>query len=635
MNKFKLTIALMSVVCAQQVSVHSQKMAIEQAETFMAAGEYKQAIPLLEKLSTFKNSDAWQFQLGYCYLKTNYIEKADSTFSAIRNVPLSDYYWQFGEVKQRMASYPEALVLFEKYKANHTNDDGISAKIASCRYAMEYTNKSSWNIHPNPSFLNGIYTGGCYYNDQLWMGFDDANQDDKTEGDELYSSASNTYFTEYISNHQLLSSKYYIGGIAFSKPTGEVVYSIQDSEVLLTTDKKLHKHGISKTYLNTLNLFMGIYDGKDLKAIEQFPFNSKEYSCMHPAISNSGNVCYFSSDMPGGYGGFDIYKMEKVNNAWSKPVNMGGLINTNGNEMYPYELNDSVLYFSSNGLVGYGGADLFKSNIYNHTIAAPVNMGLPANSSADDFGINFTSRNTGYFFSNRASAPGTDGLFTFDFPIEVDYDTTNGKIVDAWTQQPLSDVKIIIKGRDSIPTLLATDAKGEFNFNNMHPNETYTITAQKEKYHDATMDVVSNNNGTLNIEMEMDPVIALNAIFTLHNILFEYNQYSLTRESMLILDKVARVMVSNPNAVFQLSAHTDARGSYADNMVLSQHRAESTVYYLLSKGVNVKQLSPVGFGEKFLKNTCDSDSHCSEEEHAINRRVEIKVVSMGSATTMK
>ena len=133
----------------------------------------------------------------------------------------------------------------------------------------------------------------------------------------------------------------------------------------------------------------------------------------------------------------------------------------------------------------------------------------------------------------------------------------------------------------------------------------------------------------------MDPEIALNAIFTLHNILFDYNEYSLTKESMLILDKVARVMVKNPNAVFQLSAHTDARGSYADNMVLSQRRAESTVYYLLSKGVNKNQLIPIGYGEKFLKNKCDSDSHCSEEEHAINRRVEIKVMSLGTSTTMK
>jgi len=613
-------------------TVNSQRMAIDMAEEFINIREYHQAIPVLQKLAAFKKTDMWKYKLGYCYLKIRNFQAADSVFSLVTEVPVVDFYLNYGEVKQTLGHYKEALYLLDLYKQAHSIDPTAANMISSCEYAETHNQINNWHITVNPSFMEGIYTGGCFFNNYIWFGFDKsvANGDAFSLPDHnIYASNADSHFTEYEPNDVLTQSKYHIGGISFNKTSNEVIYSIQDSEMGSTTDKKLSQHHISIKYLNTLNLMVGNFDGKHIVSTKSFTFNSKEYSCIHPCIASNGTVCYFASDMPGGYGGFDIYKLEKVEGEWSQPVNMGTNINGTGDEMYPYEYKDSVLYFSSNGWPGYGGSDIFKSKIWHQQPGVPVNIGLPANSSADDFGINFTSGNNGYFFSNRNNLPGIDEMFSFDFPIEVDYDTTNGLILDALTQEPLANTKITIIDKDSSITQLSTDDNGNFNFNNMLPNEVYKVTAQKDKYHDKVIEINSNNEGTINVSMELDPVLALNSIFTLHNILFEYNDYRLTRESMLILDRVTNVIIKNPNTVFELSAHTDARGFYNDNLILSQKRAESTVYYLLSKGVNVKQLIPVGCGEKYLKNLCDSDSRCSESDHAVNRRVEIKVVVLG------
>lgn len=631
MQTFKKIISTFSVILLTQLAAYNQNMAINKAEEFISSREYHQAIPILQKLSKYKNADEWKYKLGFCYLKIRHFEAADSVFSLVTTVPQPEYYLYFGEVKQTLGKYSEAITLFQEYVKSNEKNPLTYNLINSCEYAITNTAENDWHLQQNPLFLDGIYTGGCFYKNYLWFGFDKsvANGDSyETPDHNIYASNSDSHFTEYQPNDILTQSKYHVGGISFSKTTNEVIYSIQDSEQSTTTDKKLSEHHISTNYLNTLNLMIGTFDGTHINDIKSFSFNSKEYSCIHPCISSAGNICYFSSDMPGGYGGFDIYKLEKKHNEWQQPVNMGPNINGTGDEMYPYEYKDSVLYFSSNGWPGYGGSDIFRSKIYHQQPGVAINIGLPANSSADDFGISFTTKNTGYFFSNRNNLPGIDEMINFDFPVVTDYDTTNGLILDAFTSEPLSNANITIVSSDSNVIHLTTDDSGNFNFNNMIPNETYTLTAKKDKYQEKIIEIKSNDEGTINVSMELDPVLALNSIFTLHNILFDYNQYSLTTESMRILDRVALVMIKNPNTAFELSAHTDARGVYSDNMVLSQRRAESTVYYLLSKGVSVEQLIAKGYGEKFLKNECDSDSKCSEADHAINRRVEIKVIAL-------
>ncbi len=622
-------VALAALFCSMHLE--AQSFAISKAEEYLNTRNYNEAIPVLEKLSAFKNSDDWKHKLGRCYMIIKDFTKAESVFSKIEIVVDNEFYYEYAEAKQYLGKYDEAISLYKKYKAKGGTNPMVDLKINACNFAKTNTTPNKWNIQPNANFVKGIYTGGCFYNDQLWFGFKDpaAAFDNQNESlHNVYASNADSYFTEYIPNDQLLKTKYYIGGVSFSKTSDEVIYSLQDSEVSSTQEKHLHKHKISSEYLNTLNLHMGVFNGKEITDVAAFPFNSKEYSCMHPCFSASGNICYFSSDIPGGQGGFDIYKIEKQNGEWSKPINMGELVNTPGDEMYPYEYKDSVLYFSSNGLEGYGGADIFSVKTYKQRLSKPVNLGIPANSSFDDFGISFTTKNTGYFFSNRNAEANTDGLFMFDFPVEVKYDTTNGFIMDALTQEPLSNAKIIIIDKDSFITYLNTDSLGGFSFDKMLPNEIYQLTAKKDKYHDNVMEITSDDEGTINVEMELDPVMALNSIFTLNNILFDYNQYTITTQSQSILDRVAKIMIKNPTAVFELSAHTDARGNDQDNLVLSQNRAQATVYYLLSKGVNESQLTAKGYGEKQLKNKCANGVECSEQEHYQNRRVEIKVVKL-------
>ena len=214
----------------------------------------------------------------------------------------------------------------------------------------------------------------------------------------------------------------------------------------------------------------------------------------------------------------------------------------------------------------------------------------------------------------------------FFFPIELKIDTAKGHILDALTQKPLASVSITVIGPDSSISHLQSDSKGYFNFEKMAHNSIYTVIAKKELYHEKKISIASVDSGTIDIQMGLEPIMSTNKIFTFDNILFEYRHYTLTKTDMHILDKVALVMLKNPSTIFELSAHTDARGEDHENMTLSENRAQATVYYLLSKGVHTDQLIAKGYGETMLKNKCINGVACTEEEHHINRRVEIKVV---------
>lgn len=630
-NTFHSLLVVLLIFLQNRV-VNAQQIAIDKAEAFIETRQYKKAIPILKQLSLFQNSEIWQYKMGCCYLKIKDFIRADSAFKLVKGIPEVEYYLKYGELKQILGQYDEAMVLFEKYQQEGGQNLIVVNRINSCKYAKDHQTITKWHIEQNLNFIKGIYTGGCYFKGSLWFGFKHLLAEDNLNIEtrhNVYVTSGSTYFNKYIPNDDLFISKYYIGGISFSRTTNEVIYSIQDSEVSKTKEKKLTKHQISNEYLNTLNMHLGVFDGKSITSVESFQFNSKEYSCIHPYIVDSGHICYFSSDMPGGHGGFDIYKIEKVNNQWSTtPINLGNEINTLGDEMYPYEYHDTILLFSSDGLLGYGGADIFKCNVFNHKISKPTNLGLPVNSTYDDFGISFITHNTGYFFSNRNSEAGTDALFNFDFPLEINYDTAIGIVVDELTLEPISNAKIVILGPDSSTTTYETDSKGRFVFDKMIPYKTYNVLAQKNMYHDKDTNITSNEGGCIRIEMGLDPILSVNTIYTLNDILFEYRKYQLTPEDLIILNRVAIVMLKNPNTTYELSAHTDARGADDENIVLSQNRAQSTVYYLLSRGVETHQLVATGYGEKKLKNRCSNGVECSEEEHHLNRRVEIKVLSV-------
>lgn len=323
-------------------------------------------------------------------------------------------------------------------------------------------------------------------------------------------------------------------------------------------------------------------------------FADSTISCGHPSLSYSGDTLYFASDAPGGFGGKDIYFAEKADGEWVGVTNLGAIINTSGDEMFPTIRKNGTLYFASNGQPGYGGLDLFKA-LPNDTTWLLYNMGAPFNSAGDDFGITFAGETeNGFFSSNRGQKKGYDQIYRFWLPEMVF--AVEGKVTDN-NGENLTDANLRLVGDDG------TNAKIQ-----VHRDGTYRLKLKK----DAHYVMLATARGYLNQKQslhtlnltdsktyEQDFVLApISKPVTMNNIFYEFAKWDLTPASQEGLNQLVKLLQDNPNITIELSAHTDKVGNAQANKVLSEKRAQSVVRYLIEKGIDPERLTPVGYGKE-------------------------------------
>ena len=320
-------------------------------------------------------------------------------------------------------------------------------------------------------------------------------------------------------------------------------------------------------------------------------------SFAHPAVSPDGQWLYFSSDMPGGYGGLDIWKIRLgKDGAEGGLENPGNKINTEGDEMFPTFRPNGDLYFSSNGHPGMGGLDIFIAKTdtmgNGYVIEHP---GYPLNSEADDFGMTFEGlKNQGYFSSNRGDARGWDHIFSFYNPEIV-------QTVTGWVYEKdgyeLPAALVYMVGNDG--TNLKLNVKGDGSFTQqIKPNVDYVFLGTCKGY--------LNHQQQLRVEPASEscdtvlqfPLASIMAPVLIDNIFYDFDRATLRPESKTSLDELVKLLNENPNITIELSAHCDYKGSAAYNKQLSQRRAESVVNYLIEKGIARERLTPVGYGKE-------------------------------------
>src|ERR1041385_4624817 len=362
--------------------------------------------------------------------------------------------------------------------------------------------------------------------------------------------------------------------------------------------------------------------------VEMLPFTSKEYSTGHPTLSADGTTMYFASDMPGGMGGSDIYMVRYENGTWGTPVNLGPTINTAGNEVFPV-ISNNTLYYSSDGIVGMGGLDIYKTENQNGTWSPPENMDYPINSVRDDFGFmpDSASGVTGYFSSNRESDDGSDHIYSF---VKKDYVfTVDGLVVEKDSDKPVGGVKVELTNKLTGNKETATTGDdGTFTFK-LTPETNFSMVGTKDKFFTETVDVSTvdkhaSENMNVHLRMEVEPVV-VEKVYTVPNIYYDYDKADIRADAAVQLDSVAQVLKMNPNIKIELMSHTDSRGTAEYNQKLSQRRAESAVKYLTKKGIDKSRMTAKGYGETMLTNQCTDGAACSEAEHQANRRTEFKV----------
>ncbi|NQY12011.1 MAG: OmpA family protein [Flavobacteriales bacterium] len=470
---------------------------------------------------------------------------------------------------------------------------------------------------------------------------------------------------------------------------------------------------------------------------ESFVHNHAEHSIGHPCLSKDGKVMYYASDMPGGHGGVDIYKSVKTNNGWEKAENLGPVINTEDDEMFPFfHEENSVLFFASTGHLGLGGMDVFFSNLKpDKTFTEPKNLGMPLNSNKDDFALIIDEKmETGYFSSNREGGKGDDDIYGFELlrpfgndkivlkgvakdqdgnilgivlvtltdkdgetldtlttednaayqfnverdkeffllgekkgyinqPKATDTKTEESEVIcdillekdiglslyaliqDNKTKKPLAGVKVILTDKltGKVSDYL-TPASGEYrkivDDKKITDKGLYNLVLDKEGYFtkSVTLNTMFDKNGVVNLNALLDlgmdkEVKNLNDLVKINDIRFDVDKYNIRADAAIELDKIVKILQEYENMTVELGSHTDCRGSEAYNKKLSDRRAKSSATYIKNKIKFPERIYGKGYGESNLLNGCACEgkvkSHCSDEEHAANRRTTFKVISTG------
>lgn len=413
-----------------------------------------------------------------------------------------------------------------------------------------------------------------------------------------------------------INTKFHEGVVAIS-PDGNRMYFDRN-------DYYRGKYNKDEEGINQLNIYYAELIDGTWRDIQPVPFNNSEYSVGHPAVSSDGKTLYFVSDMPGTIGGSDIFKVAiNEDGTFGTPENMGSAINTEGKEVFPFVDSEGTLYFSSNGHLGLGGLDVFYAEKSGSGFGEVKNMGHPVNSPADDFAVKFDVENgTGFVSSNRGGVH--DNIYKV---VEICSSTIESIVLNQYTNEPLSGAEVVLydtnQNRLSTKT---TGADGRVSFE-VECEQGFVVQAAKEDFESNSV-TVNSDEETVDAEIKLRPIeeIIVEDRVVLNPILFDFDKHNIKPQAALELDKLVQIMKKYPDMVIRVEGHTDSRGSAEYNMLLSDKRVQSSIQYVISKGIDESRISGAGFGQS--KPVHDCGANCTEEQHEENRRSEFIIENM-------
>ncbi|WP_299685894.1 OmpA family protein [uncultured Dokdonia sp.] len=392
---------------------------------------------------------------------------------------------------------------------------------------------------------------------------------------------------------------------------------------------------------NKLKIYKAVKNDKGRWGnIEELPFSSNDYTIAHPSLSPDEKRLYFSSDMPGTFGNADLwYVTIQSDGTYSAPVNLGNEINTEGRESYPFISQENDLYFASNGHLGLGGLDIFKTTLGENGEATEIiNLGEPVNTSKDDFSfiINTTS-NIGFLSSNRNNEAGNDDIYKLERlkPLEPPcIILLNGLVTDKDTGEKINNVTVTLYDTNkNVFGTSVTDANATFSFDPSCDKEML-VRAEKEGYipeeRIITIPATSAElEALLQLEKKnkpLEPGKDLSDILNLNPIYFDFDRFNIRPDAAEELAKVLVVLEEYPTMRIDVRSHTDSRGNDSYNQRLSQNRNDATIQWLVDKGISRSRLTGRGYGESSPVNECTNNVACSEAAHQDNRRSEFIIL---------
>jgi len=679
-------IFLLTVTCAN--AQYALRLGDEQYDQFnyiKAAEYYQQAF---DKKQTVKAAE----RLADCYRLTHNYAQAETWYAKVITMPGSspENVLKYAAVLRNNSKFAEAKEQYAKYATlnKKISDEQLQIWTASCDSAMVWiknptsitvknesrfnTDKSDWGAvaygtntvfssdRPNEQFVNTAKP-----TKRPLIQFNEIRVPSKT----TYGWTGNSYLRLYQSNGtdaaQLFpitaGTDYHIGSASFTADGNEIYFT-------LTRIPKKGAKGDNTIHIEIYSSKRDSVSGK-WGAPVPFKYNKiEQYSVGDPYITPDGQTLYFVSTMPGGKGGTDMYYCEKqADGKWGSPINIDAL-NTPGNERTPVLDKDGSFYFSSDGAVGIGGLDIYKSSKSGEAFMSAHNMGSPLNTPQDDFAYIKTSPTTGYFSSDRPGGSGSDDIYSFVEMLMIKL-KLEGIVYDKNTMQPVPNALVSLQKAGGGDIKVTADADGKYAFD-LAENSDYSVTGAKPGYSKDSLAFTTVNikvsqtiKKDLNLAKgvnaavpgtsmamsagnEAPPVgnkamvgeintvaglarfnnITLNTPMRVGKIYYDFDKADIRPDAARELDKLVKILNDYPNISIELGSYTDSRGNDAYNLDLSQRRADAAVAYIVSAGIDKARITAQGYGENGLVNKCANGVNCTPYQHQLNRRTEVKVV---------
>lgn len=616
---------------------------------------FAKAIPAYEKLIEEGTNPAHAYQrLAECYLYMRKFEEAIPYFKMFINdagTP-SHYYLEYAMALRSAGDEDGALDWIKRYKKFNKNDPKVKRLLKDGGLASVVFN-SNEKYEVEPVHFNTEYSefGAHQFDGDIY--FSSSRIDEKSDNENLFDwngepwldifvipADNKTAVPERMKGE--INSEFHEGSLAFSTNykndtilyfTRNNYFDNEESFFVKKTDDAVESH-------SNLKIFIAEKEDGKWKTSKELGTNADHYSTGHPSVNSNRSYIYFSSDRPGGYGGADIYYAQIHERGGIMSIkNAGPVVNTPGDELFPFVNNDGQLFFASDGHPGYGMLDVFGTVLNDEEeIIDVINLGKPLNSEKDDFAY-FGLENgiDGYISSNRKGGKGGDDIYKFRYSPTL---TVEGQVTDAINFQPLDSVSISLvnKSTGNVIATTMTDAEGNYNFF-VNRNRNYNLVANRKTHPEKTVlfSTVGVDRSTKRVSKDivLEPVLDVKILAGLNKIYFDYDKSNIRPDAARELDKVIKLLVETyPGLVISLESHTDPVGGDDYNLVLSEARAKSTYEYLITNGVPRNRiLEYKGYGETRPVNDCKTKFDCPPEILELNRRTEFPIVKFISKET--
>ena len=642
------TMALL-MLAGQLQKAKGQYVLIE-ADKQYALYNFNKAIDLYEQAYKKRPSLYAAERLAEAYWHQNNYKQTESWYAIAAGMPgtKAANILAYARALQQNSKYAEAKEQYKKYgELDKTVGAGQqSLWQLSCDSAMRWMKSPTGTVVKNEGRLNTAQSdwGATSYGTGLvfasdrgsalgdkqgakrpFLRFDGAKRPDRT----IYGWTGNHYLRLYSADAGTDSVVVFPVGANTDYHVGPASFTKDGQEMFFTMTRIPRDPVYVKGKLATVNV--EIYSSKKdssgkWAAPVGFRYNNVDgYSVGDPFVSADGNSLYFASNMPNGLGGSDIYVSQRTGAGdWGTPENLRE-INTAGNERTPVFDAANNFYFSSDGRIGMGGLDIYRTRLSGGGIMEPRNLGYPTNSPQDDFAYMRTTGQSGYLSSNRADGLGEDDIYSFMEAQALAFRLI-GRALDKNSHQPLGNAIVTLSKINGQSLKVQTDERGDFRFD-LDKASDYSLTGEKTNYR-SDVGTLSTNNLTASTEIKKDlylEKIELEKAIRLENIYYDFDRSNIRADAAVELDKLVKILKDNPTIWIELGSHTDSRGNDQYNQWLSQSRANSAVQYIIDRGVEKNRITARGYGESRLLNKCSNGARCTEAEHQLNRRTEFKI----------